>query len=165
MADDDFIKWLTVAIKAARLPSDAVIFQITEKDASKFVRQTGEFIASLKKMHCQASIGRFGLEAKPFQLLETVQADFVKIDGSHIKTLQKPGDVITPMLTLQSMGKLSIVPMVENTAQLTAFWQCGANYIQGLPPGAPLGNGLRLQHRRSRLRPATQHLRVLNRPP
>lgn len=29
------------------------------------------------------------------------------------------------------MGKLTIVPMVENTAQLTALWQCGANYIQG----------------------------------
>ena len=30
LIDDEFIQWLGVAIKAARLPSDAVIFQIAE---------------------------------------------------------------------------------------------------------------------------------------
>jgi EAL domain-containing protein (putative c-di-GMP-specific phosphodiesterase class I)/PAS domain-containing protein/GGDEF domain-containing protein len=132
VADGEFIKWLTVAIKAARLPSDAVIFQITENDARTFIKQTGDFVAGLKKMHCQASIGRFGLAANPYQLLENVHVGLVKIDGSLIKTLQKPGDTITPMLKeLQSMGKLTIVPMVESAAQLTALWQGGANYIQG----------------------------------
>ncbi len=132
VADGEFIKWLTVAIKAAWLPSDAVIFQITEKDATTFQNQTAEFVAGLKKMHCQASIGRFGLVAEPFALLEIVHADLVKIDGFHIKTLQKPGDTIAPLLKeLQSMGKLTIVPMVESAAQLTALWRAGANYIQG----------------------------------
>lgn len=132
VADAEFIKWLTVAIKAARLPSDAVIFQITEKDATTFKQQTADFVAGLKKMHCQASIGRFGLVPDPFALLDTVQADLIKIDGSLIKTLQKPGDSITPMLKeLQTLGKLTIVPMVESAAQLTALWQGGANYIQG----------------------------------
>ena len=83
-------------------------------------------------MHCQASIGRFGLVADPYALLDAVPADLIKIDGSHIRSLQKPGDTITPMLKhLQSMGKLTIVPMVESAAQLTPLWQGGANYIQG----------------------------------
>ena len=31
IADPEFLQWLTVAIKAARLPSDAVIFQVTDR--------------------------------------------------------------------------------------------------------------------------------------
>jgi len=132
VTDSEFIKWLTVAIKAARLPSDAVIFQITEQDATTYKRQTADFVAGLKRMHCQASIGRFGLVPNPFVLLGTVPVDMVKIDGSLLRLLQREGDVITPMLRqLQTLGKFTIVPMVESAAQLTALWQAGANYIQG----------------------------------
>ena len=132
VADAEFIKWLTVAIKAARLPSDAVIFQITEKDAVTFRKETAEFVLGLKRMHCQAAIGRFGLVTTPFDLLDVVAVDMVKIDGSLIRTLGQQGDLITPMLKkLQSLGKFTIVPMVESAAQLTALWQAGANYIQG----------------------------------
>lgn len=132
VADAEFIKWLTVAIKAARLPSDAVIFQITEKDAVTFRTETAAFVLGLKRMHCQAAIGRFGLVTTPFDLLDVVAVDMVKIDGSLIRTLGQPGDLISPMLKrLQSLGKFTIVPMVESAAQLTALWQAGANYIQG----------------------------------
>jgi multidomain signaling protein FimX len=132
VADAEFIKWLTVAIKAARLPSDAVIFQITEKDAVTFRKETADFVLGLKRMHCQAAIGRFGLVTTPFELLDVVAVDIVKIDGSLIRTLGQRGDLITPMLKkLQSLGKFTIVPMVESAAQLTALWQAGANYIQG----------------------------------
>ena len=83
-------------------------------------------------MHCQAAIGRFGLVTTPFELLSVVAVDMVKIDGSLIRTLGQPGDLISPMLKkLQSLGKFTIVPMVESAAQLTALWQAGANYIQG----------------------------------
>ncbi len=132
VADAEFIKWLTVAIKAARLPSDAVIFQITEKDAVTFRKETADFVLGLKRMHCQAAIGRFGLVTAPFDLLEVVAVDMVKIDGSLIRTLGQQGDLISPMLKrLQSLGKFTVVPMVESAAQLSALWQAGANYIQG----------------------------------
>ena len=132
VADAEFIKWLTVAIKAARLPSDAVIFQITEKDAVTFRKETADFVLGLKRMHCQAAIGRFGLVTTPFELLDVVAVDMVKIDGSLIRTLGQKGDLISPILKkLQSLGKFTIVPMVESAAQLTALWQAGANYIQG----------------------------------
>ena len=132
VADAEFIKWLTVAIKAARLPSDAVIFQITEKYAVTFRKETADFVLGLKRMHCQAAIGRFGLVTTPFELLDVVAVDMVKIDGSLIRTLGQKGDLISPILKkLQSLGKFTIVPMVESAAQLTALWQAGANYIQG----------------------------------
>ena len=57
--DAEFPQWLAVAIKAARLPSDAVIFQVTERDSSTYLRQTREFVEKLRAMHCRASLSRF----------------------------------------------------------------------------------------------------------
>ncbi len=135
VADGEFIQWLSVAIKAARLPSDAVIFQITERDASTYIRQTREFVEGLKNMHCRSSLSRFGLAAEPFEILRHIPVDFVKLDGSHIESLAENPDLkdeVTGMIQqLQGGGKLTIVPMVESANVLSALWQAGANYIQG----------------------------------
>ncbi|MAT85287.1 MAG: ferrous iron transporter C [Gammaproteobacteria bacterium] len=135
IADPEFLQWLSVAIKAARLPSDAVIFQITEQDASDLVRQTREFVEGLKGMHCRASLSRFGLRDNPMEMLDHIPVDFVKLDGSHIERLMDDPDLkdeITGMIRdLQGKGKLTIIPMVESAGVLSALWQAGANYIQG----------------------------------
>lgn len=135
VGDPEFLQWLSVAIKAARLPSDAVIFQITEEDAADLVRQTREFVEGLKAMHCRASLSRFGLRENPMEMLQHIPVDFVKLDGSHIERLMDDPslkDEITGMIrSLQSSGKLTIIPMVESAGVLSALWQAGANYIQG----------------------------------
>lgn len=135
VADPEFIQWLGVAIKAARLPSDAVIFQITEEDASTYIRQTREFVEGLKQMHCRASLSRFGISADPFEILSHIPAEFVKLDGAKIESMgndENMRETITDMIRdLQSAGKLTIVPMVESANVLSALWQAGANYIQG----------------------------------
>jgi|GEM_PF-262843 len=135
VADPEFIQWLGVAIKAARLPSDAVIFQITERDASNYIRQTREFVEGLKKLHCRSSLSRFGLTEEPFEILRHIPSDFVKLDGSWIESLANNPEMkeeVTEMIQkLQEGGKLTIVPMVESANVLSALWQAGANYIQG----------------------------------
>jgi len=135
IADPEFLQWLSVAIKAARLPSDAVIFQITERDASDLVRQTREFVEGLKAIHCRASLSRFGLADNAMDTLQHIPVDFVKLDGSHIERLMDDPslkDEVTGMIrSLQSSGKLTIIPMVESAGVLSALWQAGANYIQG----------------------------------
>jgi EAL domain-containing protein (putative c-di-GMP-specific phosphodiesterase class I)/PAS domain-containing protein len=135
VTDPEFIQWLGVAIKAARLPSDAVIFQITERDAASYVRQTREFMDGLKQMHCRASLSRFGLNDDPFELLNHIPADFVKLDGAQIESMGANAELresISEMIRkLQAAGKLTIVPMVESATVLSALWQAGANYIQG----------------------------------
>ena len=135
VTDPEFIQWLGVAIKAARLPSDAVIFQITEADAATYIRQTREFVEGLKGMHVRASLSRFGLTEESFETLRHIPAEFVKLDGAHIEELKDDPQLresITEMIRqLQSNGKLTIVPMVESAHVLSALWQAGANYIQG----------------------------------
>lgn len=135
VADAEFAQWLSVAIKAARVPSDAVIFQITEEDALDYVEQTSAFVETLRDMDVRSSLSRFGLQNNTTQLLEKIAVDFVKLDGSHVTAMQSNDDatkaVTTMIKTLQSHGKMTIVPMVENAQILSTLWQAGANYIQG----------------------------------
>ncbi|MEM7001208.1 MAG: EAL domain-containing protein [Pseudomonadota bacterium] len=133
--DKEFPQWLGVAMKAARLPSDAVIFQITERDATTYLRQSREFVSRLRQMHCRASLSRFGLVEDPFETLRHVPVDMVKVDGSYIQALDTNGDsreqIMDTIHKLQAQGKLTVVPMVENANVLSTLWQAGANYIQG----------------------------------
>ena len=135
LIDDDFIAWLGVAIKAARLPSDAVIFQIAEPDAATYVRQAREFVQGLKAIHCRTSLRHFGTTDNPFETLRHVPVDFVKLDGNHVQKLdgdQARKEKLTNMIReLQQHGKLTVIPMVESATVLSALWQAGANYIQG----------------------------------
>lgn len=133
--DPEFPQWLSVAIKAARLPSDAVIFQVAEPDAATYLRQSREFVEKLRNMHCRASLSRFGSSENPFETLHHLPVDMVKIDGSCIDGLDSDSDKRSALMEqiqkLQGQGKLTIVPMVENANILSTLWQAGANYIQG----------------------------------
>ncbi|MEM7077823.1 MAG: EAL domain-containing protein [Pseudomonadota bacterium] len=132
IVDPEFVNWLGVAIKAARLPSDAVIFQITERDATTYLRQTREFVEGLRNMHCRASLSRFGLIDQPFDTLKHIPADLVKLDGNVVTDdEQDRSSLVETIKQLQGQGKLTIVPMVENATLLSTLWQAGANYIQG----------------------------------
>jgi multidomain signaling protein FimX len=135
ISDPEFPQWLSVAIKAARLPSDTVIFQVTEEDAAANLRQTRDFFAGLHAMHCRGSLSRFGMTPNSQELIAHLPVDFVKLDGSHVERLAEDArlrDEITQTIRdLQGIGKLTVIPMVESAGVLSALWQAGANYIQG----------------------------------
>ncbi len=135
ITDPDFVQWLGVAIKAARLPTDAVIFQITEEDAGGLIRQAKAFVDGLHGLHARVSLSRFGLTDNPFELLSHLPVDFVKLDGARIESMLRESgqkeEVAGIIQALQSTGKLTIIPMVESATALSALWQAGANYIQG----------------------------------
>lgn len=132
--DPEFAQWLSVAIKAARLPSDAVIFQVTENDAATYLRQTRAFIEALQAMHCRSSLGRFGVRDDAFETLRHIPVDMVKVDGTFVEDLENEdqrNQLTATIGKLQQAGKLTIVPMVESATILSALWQAGANFIQG----------------------------------
>lgn len=140
--DKTFTSWLSVALKAARLPGDSLIFQVAEGDATTHLKQAKEFSKALKELHCKLSISRFGCALNPFNTLKHVEADYVKLDGSFTEEIQKSDEAkesIKEMIrSLQNTGKLTIVPLVENASVLSTLWQAGVNYIQGYYLQAPV---------------------------
>lgn len=142
LEDKTFTPWLSVALKAARLPGDSLIFQIREGDANNYMKQAKDFAKAVHELHAKVSICQFGCALNPFNTLKHIDVDYVKIDGSFTEELQKKDEAkeeVKEMIkSLQSAGKLTIVPLVENAGVLATLWQAGVNYIQGYYLQAPV---------------------------
>lgn len=140
--DKTFTPWLSVALKAARLPGSSLIFQIREGDANNYMKQAKDFSKAVHELHSKVSISQFGCALNPFNTLKHIDVDYVKIDGSFTEEIQKKSeakDQVNEMIkSLQSAGKLTIVPLVENAGVLATLWQAGVNYIQGYYLQAPV---------------------------
>lgn len=132
--DPSLLPWLSVALKASRLPADSIILQIRETDAVAYLKQAKQLTQGLHELHCQVALGQFGCTLNPFNTLKHLDIDFVKIDGSFTKELSVVANqeaLKQTLAVLHAQAKQSIVPFVETASVLSVLWQAGVNYIQG----------------------------------
>ena len=140
LQDQTLLPWLSVALKAARLPSDALVFQFSEPDAIAYLKQAKALCQGLHELHCKVALSQFGCALNPFNTLKHLQLDFIKVDGSYSQDLSKPDsqEALKALLaSLHAQAKLTIVPFVESASVLATLWQAGVNYIQGYYLQAP----------------------------
>jgi diguanylate cyclase (GGDEF)-like protein/PAS domain S-box-containing protein len=138
--DDTLISWIGVALSAAKLDSDSVIFQFNEEDATKFLTQAQELTANLKANNYECSLSRFGCSLKPFQTLKHLTLNYVKVDGSFTHELNKPESLATlkeMLAELHGQELKTIVPLVESASAVASLWQLGTHFIQGYYVQAP----------------------------
>lgn len=141
LQDANFTSWLNVALQAARLPGDSLIFQISESNAITYLKQAKEFEKGISTLHCKLSVNQFGRALNPFNLFKHVNPEYIKLEGSFTQDMQKGDEekenAKEMIQSLQSMGKITIVPLVESASLLSTLWQAGVNYIQGYYLQAP----------------------------
>ncbi|MBV1876220.1 MAG: EAL domain-containing protein [Pseudomonadales bacterium] len=142
MADDSFLPWMSVALKAARLPSDAIIFQIHENDATTYIKHATKFIKGLSELHCKTSINHFGCSLNPLNLLQHLTTDYVKLDDSFAQLIEgnkdKQQELVQLVTSLQSNGVLTAISGVESPLVMSTLWEAGINYIQGFYISPPM---------------------------
>ncbi|MET1077502.1 MAG: EAL domain-containing protein [Pseudomonas sp.] len=134
LQDQTLLPWLSVALKAARLPSDALAFQLSEPDAIAYLKQAKALTQGLAQLHCKVVLSQFGCSLNPFNTLKHLSIDFVKVDGSFSQDLTQAENqeaLKTLLDSLHAQAKLTIVPYVESASVLATLWQAGVNYIQG----------------------------------
>ena len=140
LMDETLASWIGVALNAAKLDRDSVIFQFNEEDATKFLTQAQEFTANLKANNYACSLSRFGCSLKPFQTLKHLSIDYVKVDGSFTHELNQPESLATLkqiLADLHEQGLKTIVPLVESASAVASLWQLGTHFIQGYYVQAP----------------------------
>jgi len=135
VTDDTFLPWMSVALKAARLPSDAVICQVHESDATSYIKHAKVFFQGMSQLHCKTSINHFGCSLNPFNLLKHLTPEYVKLDGSFAQSVEdseeKRKDLIDMVKSLQAKGVLTAISGVESPIVLGTLWEAGVNFIQG----------------------------------
>lgn len=132
--DDNLPSWLKVALKAAELPADAMIFQVKESDVADHISKAKNFTDAVKENGTPVSITNFGCILDPLNTLKHIPVDFIKLDGSYTKELQenpRSSGLTNLVKELNELKKITIVPFVENASALSKLWQAGVHYIQG----------------------------------
>ncbi len=135
LQDEEFIPFIQTCMKEARLPGDALIFEIAEKTASHQLKHAKHFVKTLQELHCKTALEHFGAGPNSFQLLKHLPVDYLKIDGSFIHNLASDNDnqamVKSILDTANSMNKQCIAEYVQDAHSLAVLWQSGIHFIQG----------------------------------
>ncbi len=146
LEDDNIIQYILKTTKVAKIPMDAIIYQIDEVDANSHLKQVMAIAAALSNENIKLAINRFGSGLAGENLLKYLPAEqvpFVRVDGHIIQhDLIKEGDSNKLQETIKlakSNNRTTIVPMIEEAQTLAQIWPMGIDYVQGfyLSPPSP----------------------------
>lgn len=121
--------------------SHHVIFEITESEEVNDYKIINEFIQNVKKYGVKIAIDDFGSGYANFEHIISIDADFIKIDGSLVKNLttDKNARIITEAIIAFSkkLERKTITEYVHNEDVYQIVKDLGADYSQGFYFGLP----------------------------
>ena len=118
-----------------------IIFEIVESEGIQNFDEVIEFIAIIRTHGCRIAIDDFGTGYSNFTYLMKLDPDFIKIDGSLIKTLldeQSSRNVVVAIVDFaKKMGIKTVAEFVENESLQSAVVELGIEFSQGYLHGKP----------------------------
>lgn len=121
--------------------SSHVVFEITETAAVSDFSAARAFMQAVRELGCSFSLDDFGVGFSSFNYIKQLPVDYVKIDGSFVRTLvDSPDDqVFVRALTevARGFGKKTVAEFVEDERALNMLRSFGVDYAQGYFIGKP----------------------------
>ncbi|HHO59994.1 MAG TPA: EAL domain-containing protein [Thiotrichales bacterium] len=135
LKDETLIDWLTYQSKEKKLPPDSLAFVVKENIAVTNLKHAKALSQQLKKLNCGFILDDFGSGSNPFQLLQHIHADYVRIDPSFMEDLtentQHQDHIRKIAEKAAELNKLTIAQHVPDATSLSILWGMGVNFIQG----------------------------------
>ena len=117
-------------------------FEITETAAVGSFEQAGHFIRSIKRLGCRFSLDDFGTGYASYAYLKHLDFDYLKIDGSFIRTIldsSSDEEIVKSMNHIgHSLGLRTVAEYVENDAIRQKMLEIGVDYGQGYGIAKPI---------------------------
>ena len=135
LTDETLMDWLSYQIKEKQIPKHTLNFEIKEADAATNLASAKNLSHQLNKVGCGFILDDFGSGTNPFQLLEHVHTDYIRIDSNFMKELddnpQNQETIKSIAEQAAELGKLTIAQQVPDAGSLSILWGMGFNFIQG----------------------------------
>ncbi|MDD5372887.1 MAG: EAL domain-containing protein [Sulfurimonas sp.] len=114
---------------------EKVVFEIVESESIENFEGVINFINQVKRYNCKIAIDDFGTGYSNFEYLIKLKADYLKIDGSLIKNLDKDKNAFIVVSTIvefsKKLGMKTIAEFVENEEIFNIVREMGIDYSQG----------------------------------
>ncbi len=143
LRNKSLLPWFAEQLRSLRLPADHFVFEISEVDALAAPAYYKAFCKALHKLHCRICLKHFGSTSESNYVIADAKVDFVKLDSSYLKEMNRnslsPKQMAQMIQPLKEKGIELIAPMVEDTAQMRQLFRMGINMVQGhyLQPPQP----------------------------
>lgn len=133
--DESFTGFLMSEIDRYGIPSSRLCFELTETAEINSLSNAAQFINSLKSKGCLFAIDDFGCGMSSYAYLKHLPVDFLKIDGSFIRSMDRnPADLALVRSITDighHLGKKVIAECVESEAILNLLRDIGVDFVQG----------------------------------
>lgn len=140
-SDPTWLNALRGLTNSARALTKRMMVEITETAAITDIKESINFVKSLKELGCRVAIDDFGAGYSSFQNLRLLDFDMVKIDGSFVRNLSHSREdqiLVRALVDLArnfAMDTIAEWVVDEETAGLAE--EAGVSYLQGFYFGEP----------------------------
>jgi diguanylate cyclase (GGDEF)-like protein/PAS domain S-box-containing protein len=139
--DKTVLTWLDTQLKSLKIEPKRLCMQVTEELANQYVRQTKELAENLRKLGFRFALEHFGTGRDPLKLLNDIEMNFIKVDGSLMQGLStnqiQQQRVKGLVEAAKRKGIETVAERVEDANTMAVLWQLGIEFIQGYFVNAP----------------------------
>ena len=135
IGDPGFPEFLRETLQDHDVPGTALCFEIPAVGLVLRNAEIAGFVNKVKKLGCRVAISGFGQDRVLFDLMQGIEVDFLKIDGSIIRSIL---DDTTGFTTVTAINKearkfsvKTIAESVENEESIIKLQEIGINFVQG----------------------------------
>ena len=141
LGDEALLLHIEELVTASGLRAGRLAFEITETTAVRDIVAAREWMRRLKERGCRFALDDFGIGFSSFSYLQSLPADYVKIDGSFIRGVETDPAARALVRAIDTMahtlGKETIAECVENLDSVATLVELGVECGQGFALGMP----------------------------
>jgi len=141
LSDPSLPGWLDNQLKAARIESARIVFQVREEVAAKQIKDAVALQKVLRARGFRFALEGFGMGRDTEQLLGHLKPDFVKIHGALMQGLSADQDKQARVKSMVELARkckaITIGERVQDANTMAVLWQLGVEFIQGYFVNAP----------------------------
>ncbi len=121
--------------------AENIILELTETSAISNLTSAQLLIQDIKSLGCKFALDDFGVGFASFSYIKNLPVDFIKIDGSFIRRIDKNHEdkIFVKAISdvSHALGKQTIAEFVENDHILNLLKEYNIDYAQGYHIGKP----------------------------
>ncbi|WP_109125562.1 EAL domain-containing protein [Dyella sp. C11] len=135
LEDKSLLAWLGERLNQAALKHGQLVLEMTESKVVTALRPAQEFVREWQQLGGQFALEQFGSGLNSFQLLNHINADYLKIDRSYMADLPQQQESQKKVAEIcrqaRELKKQTIAEWVEDAASTSLLFACGVDFVQG----------------------------------
>lgn len=135
LEEGSLLPWLEQRLAKAKLRRGHLVLEMTESKIMTMLRPAQEFVNGWKKLGGRFALEQFGSGLNSFQLLNHIDADYLKIDRSYMAELPQQPDSQKKISDIcrqaHELKRETIAEWVEDATSTSMLFACGVDFVQG----------------------------------